>query len=155
MRSLQLYQNQLFNGFICRTLYYYGVNGNMKALIGFMWYVRRRVLWMLRRRSQVRKIRVAKFVELWDAFVKAPEVKVSIWGAVSTQTWGAVCGKSARTVLRGGGTQHAGGSFYSLGYLTVTAVPKRGVFRLGIPNKEIRETFATRIKAYFLDDNDV
>ena len=29
-----------------------------------------------------------------------------------------------------------------------------GVFRLGIPNKEIRETFATRIKAYFLDDND-
>ena len=87
---------------------YYGVNGNMKALIGFMWYVRRRVLWMLRRRSQVRKIRVAKFVELWDAFVKAPEVKVSIWGAVSTQTWGAVCGKSARTVLRGGGTQHAG-----------------------------------------------
>lgn len=87
---------------------YYGVNGNMKALIGFMWYVRRRVLWMLRRRSQVRKIRVAKFVELWDAFVKPPEVKVSIWGAVSTQTWGAVCGKSARTVLRGGGIRYAG-----------------------------------------------
>ena len=81
---------------------YYGVNGNMKALTGFMWYVRRRVLWMLRRRSQVRKIRVAKFVELWDTFVKPPEVKVSIWGVVSTQTWGAVCGKSARTVLRGG-----------------------------------------------------
>ena len=87
---------------------YYGVNGNMKALTGFMWYVRRRVLWMLRRRSQVRKIRVAKFVELWDTFVKPPEVKVSIWGVVSTQTWGAVCGKSARTVLRGGGIQYAG-----------------------------------------------
>ena len=26
MRSLQLYQNQLFNGFICRTLYYLGVS---------------------------------------------------------------------------------------------------------------------------------
>lgn len=84
---------------------YYGVNGNMKALVSFMWYVRRRVLWMLRRRSQVKKIKTAKFAELWDTFVRAPEIKVAIWGAISTQTWGAVCGKSARTVLRGGGTQ--------------------------------------------------
>ena len=49
---------------------YYGINENMKAIVGFMWYVRRPTLWMLRRRGQKRPITAHRFVELWNRFVK-------------------------------------------------------------------------------------
>ena len=54
---------------------------------------------------------------------------------------------------------HRSEDFWTLllytGYLTVTARPKRGIYRLNIPNTEIRETFRTRIQSYFSDENDV
>ena len=58
---------------------YYGINENMKAIVGFMWYVRRPTLWMLRRRGQKRPITAHRFVELWNRFVKPPQITKSIW----------------------------------------------------------------------------
>ena len=60
---------------------YYGVNGNLDALLGFYQYVYWRCLWMLRRRSQRgrRKLGQEKFVEIWLQYIARPKVTVSIW----------------------------------------------------------------------------
>lgn len=58
---------------------YYGINGNKKAIVGFVWYVQRTKLWMLRRRGQKRPITVQRFAELWKRFVKPPRITKSIW----------------------------------------------------------------------------
>ena len=54
--------------------------------------------------------------------------------------------------------KHRSEDFWTLllytGYLTITARPERGVYRLHIPNAEIRETFSTRIQNYFSDENE-
>ena len=58
---------------------YYGINGNTKAIVGFMWYVHRTTLWMLRRRGQKRPITKQRFAELWNRFIKPPRITKSIW----------------------------------------------------------------------------
>ena len=60
---------------------YYGVNGNLDALLGFYQYVYWRCLWMLRRRSQRgrRKLGQEKFAEIWLQYIARPKVMVSIW----------------------------------------------------------------------------
>ena len=60
---------------------YYGVNGNLDALLGFYQYVYWRCLWMLRRRSQRgrRKLGQEKFAEIWLQYIARPKVTVSIW----------------------------------------------------------------------------
>lgn len=54
--------------------------------------------------------------------------------------------------------KHRSEDFWTLllftGYLTVIDRPERDTYRLRIPNDEIRETFKTRIEAYFSDAND-
>ena len=59
---------------------YYGVNGNMRAMTKFAWYVWHLTLKMLKRRSQNSKITVEKFSKLWDLFVDPPRITTSIWG---------------------------------------------------------------------------
>ncbi|MCI8669730.1 MAG: group II intron reverse transcriptase/maturase [Lachnospiraceae bacterium] len=60
---------------------YYGVNGNLNALLGFYQYVYWRCLWMLRRRSQRgrRKLEQEKFAKIWLQYIARPKVMVSIW----------------------------------------------------------------------------
>lgn len=59
---------------------YYGVNGNMRAMTKFVWYVWHLTLKMLKRRSQNSKITVEKFSKLWDLFVAPPRITTCIWG---------------------------------------------------------------------------
>ena len=58
---------------------YYGINGNMKAIVGFMWCVHRMTLLMLRRRGQKRPMTKQRFAELWDRFIKPPRITKTIW----------------------------------------------------------------------------
>lgn len=58
---------------------YYGINGNTKSIVGFMWYVYRTTLWVLRRRGQKRPITVHRFDELWNRLVKPPRITKRIW----------------------------------------------------------------------------
>ena len=59
---------------------YYGVNGNYCAVRSFWWYVRGRLLWTLRRRSQKHRMTHEKFQDLWDRYVRRPYLPVQIWG---------------------------------------------------------------------------
>lgn len=58
---------------------YYGINGNIRSIMNFMWYVYRTTLWILRRRGQKRPITVQRFAELWNRFVKPARITKSIW----------------------------------------------------------------------------
>ena len=57
---------------------YYGVNGNDR-FNAFWWYVKGRLLWTLRRRSQKHRVTIQKFQSLWDKCIRAPYLPVQIW----------------------------------------------------------------------------
>ena len=54
--------------------------------------------------------------------------------------------------------KHRSEDFWTLllytGYLTITEILGKGHYKLRIPNLEIRETFSSRIKSYFSDENE-
>ena len=58
---------------------YYGINGNYRAVCRFWWYVKGRLMWTLRRRSQKHRLTYVKFQKLWDKYVTAPYLPVQIW----------------------------------------------------------------------------
>lgn len=58
---------------------YYGVNGNYRSVNAFWWYVKGRLLWTLRRRSQKHRMTIQKFQSLWDKCIRAPYLPVQIW----------------------------------------------------------------------------
>ena len=58
---------------------YYGINGNYRAVCSFWWYVKGRLMWTLRRRSQRHKLTCVKFQKLWDKYVTAPYLPIQIW----------------------------------------------------------------------------
>ena len=59
---------------------YYGVNGNYQAVHSFWWYVKGRLFWTLRRRSQKHRMTIVKFQKLWDKYIRVPYLPVQIWG---------------------------------------------------------------------------
>lgn len=58
---------------------YYGVNGNFRSVMKFWWYVKMRLLWTLRRRSQKHRMTVEKFEVLWTNYIRRPYLPVNIW----------------------------------------------------------------------------
>lgn len=58
---------------------YYGINGNYRAVNGFWWYVKSRLMWTLRRRSQKHRLTWVKFQKLWDKYISLPRLPVQIW----------------------------------------------------------------------------
>ena len=58
---------------------YYGINGNYRAIYRFWRYVKGRLMWTLRRRSQKHRLTWEKFQKLWDKYVKAPYLPIQIW----------------------------------------------------------------------------
>lgn len=58
---------------------YYGVSGNYRKLRKFWDYVKVTTLKALRRRGQKHPITWARFLPLWDRFVRQPRIKVDIW----------------------------------------------------------------------------
>lgn len=58
---------------------YYGVNGNYQAVHSFWWYVKGRLFWTSRRRSQKHRMTIAKFQKLWDKYIRTPYLPVQIW----------------------------------------------------------------------------
>lgn len=59
---------------------YYGINGNYRSVMKFWWYVKMRLLWTLRRRSQKHRLTMEKFEMLWTRFIRRPYLPVAIWG---------------------------------------------------------------------------
>lgn len=61
---------------------YYGVNGNYRAVRASWWYVKyvkKRLYWTLKRRSQKHRITIEKFGELWSKNIRNPFLPVNIW----------------------------------------------------------------------------
>lgn len=58
---------------------YYGINGNYRLVRSFWLYVKKRLFWTLRRRSQKHRMTVVKFQKLWDDNVRVPYLPVQIW----------------------------------------------------------------------------
>lgn len=60
---------------------YYGINGNYPSVRKFWWYVKKRTIWILRRRSQKHRTTIEKFEKLWTIFVRPPHLPIDIWYA--------------------------------------------------------------------------
>lgn len=58
---------------------YYGINGNYRVVRKFWWYVKRRLFWTLRRRSQKHRLTMEKFEILWSSYIRQPYLPVEIW----------------------------------------------------------------------------
>lgn len=58
---------------------YYGVNGNYRSIFKFWWYVKMRLYWTLRRRSQKHRMTIEKFEVLWARYIRRPYLPVVIW----------------------------------------------------------------------------
>jgi len=58
---------------------YYGINGNLKCVQRFHGYAKKRMYWMLNRRSQKKSMKWPKMQEIWDQFIVPPKIKVNIW----------------------------------------------------------------------------
>lgn len=61
---------------------YYGVNSNYRAVRASWWYVKyvkKRLYWTLKRRSQKHRITIEKFGELWSKNIRNPFLPVNIW----------------------------------------------------------------------------
>jgi hypothetical protein len=63
---------------------YYGVNGNMRKIVDFWWYVKYLCYRMLNRRDQKGRVRRDKFQRIWDFYVKPPCLPVDIWNRKPT-----------------------------------------------------------------------
>ena len=59
---------------------YYGVNGNLRAVCSFYVYVKRRLLVLLRHRSQKDMYAWEKLERIWKHYITPPTIKVQIWG---------------------------------------------------------------------------
>lgn len=58
---------------------YYSVNGNIRKVQQFYEYVKRRLIWMLRHRSQRHQMPWEKLQKIWDFYIEAPRIRVNIW----------------------------------------------------------------------------
>ena len=58
---------------------YYGVNGNFHALQSFWKYLKYSTYRMLNRRHQKRSMKYAKFLRIWNYYVKEPHLTKDIW----------------------------------------------------------------------------
>lgn len=60
---------------------YYAVNGNLRKVNHFYDYVKRRVMYMMRGRSQKDRTSWDKLQRIWDYYILAPKIMVQIWGS--------------------------------------------------------------------------
>ena len=58
---------------------YYGVNGNFHAVQSFWKYLKYSTYRMLNRRHQKRSMKYAKFLRIWNYYVKEPHLTTDIW----------------------------------------------------------------------------
>ena len=58
---------------------YYGVNGNFRAIQSFWKYLQYSAYRMLNRRHQKRSMKYAKFLRIWNYYVKEPHLTKDIW----------------------------------------------------------------------------
>ena len=58
---------------------YYGVSGNLACVREFYNYAKRRLHWVLNRRSQKANVTWDRIHEIWNMYIKPPKVCVDIW----------------------------------------------------------------------------
>ena len=58
---------------------YYAVSGNIRKVQNFYWYTKRRMYWMLNRRSQRKSVTWKVMNVLWEQYITPPRIKVNIW----------------------------------------------------------------------------
>ena len=58
---------------------FYGVSGNIAGVSKFYYYTKKRLHWVLNRRSQKAKVSWTRIQGIWDVYIKPPNVCVNLW----------------------------------------------------------------------------
>ena len=58
---------------------YYSINGNLRSVRKYYWYAKKRMYWMLNRRSQKKSVTWETMELLWKQYITPPSIKVNIW----------------------------------------------------------------------------
>ncbi len=61
---------------------YYSINGNLRSIRKYYGYARKRMYWMLNRRSQKKSVTWEMIDMLWKQYITPPKIKVNIWQSV-------------------------------------------------------------------------